>query len=97
MYTVDVLTGPPGRHDRASLMRAPLALRFYGDAGSPELPAERRPAMPPIHVMSTQDSISGKALRGDGAVLLAFNLDEHLVHELAGFAIKCEPARPPVF
>jgi phosphatidylserine/phosphatidylglycerophosphate/cardiolipin synthase-like enzyme len=44
-----------------------------------------------IHTSSTQDGLSVKAYRGDGAVLLAFDLSETLTAELAGFAIKCTP------
>jgi phosphatidylserine/phosphatidylglycerophosphate/cardiolipin synthase-like enzyme len=44
-----------------------------------------------IHTSSTQDGLAVKAYRGDGAVLLAFDLSETLTAGLAGFAIRCTP------
>jgi phosphatidylserine/phosphatidylglycerophosphate/cardiolipin synthase-like enzyme len=44
-----------------------------------------------IHTSSTQDGLSVKAYRGDGAALLAFDLSEMLTAGLAGFAIRCTP------
>ncbi len=44
-----------------------------------------------IHTSSTQDGLSVKAYRGDGAVLLAFDLSETLTAGLAGFAIRRTP------
>ena len=42
-------------------------------------------------VRRTPDGISIKAYRGDGAVLLTFDLAEDLTPHLAGFALKCTP------
>src|SRR5262249_19358431 len=39
-------------------------------------------------VTSTKDGLSLKIFRGDRAVLLAFDLDDHLTQDFAGFAIK---------
>jgi phosphatidylserine/phosphatidylglycerophosphate/cardiolipin synthase-like enzyme len=44
-----------------------------------------------IHTSSAQDGLSVKAYRGDGAVLLAFDLNETLTAGLAGFAIQRTP------
>lgn len=46
-----------------------------------------------IYSLSSKDGISVKGYRGDGAVLLAYDLDEHLTQNLAGFAIKCTPPK----
>jgi phosphatidylserine/phosphatidylglycerophosphate/cardiolipin synthase-like enzyme len=48
-------------------------------------------------ISNTQDGLSVKAYRGDGAVMLAFNLDDKLTPDLAGFAIKCTPPDGPSF
>lgn len=48
-------------------------------------------------ISNTQDGLSVKAYGGDGAVMLAFNLDEHLTQDLAGFAIQCTPPDGPSF
>lgn len=45
----------------------------------------------PIHAAASQDGVTVKAYRGDGAVLLAFDLDKHLTANFAGFAIKRTP------
>jgi phosphatidylserine/phosphatidylglycerophosphate/cardiolipin synthase-like enzyme len=39
----------------------------------------------------TVDGLTLKAYRGDGAALLAFDVDEHLKDDLAGFAVECDP------
>jgi hypothetical protein len=39
------------------------------------------------------DGLTLKAYRGDGAALLAFDLDEDLADDLAGFAVECVPPR----
>ena len=44
-----------------------------------------------IHTASLRDGLSVKAYRGDGALLLAMDLNEHLTQDLAGFAIRCIP------
>jgi hypothetical protein len=44
-----------------------------------------------IQTAGEADGLSVKAYKGDGAVLLAFDLDEHLTERLAGFAVKCVP------
>ena len=41
-----------------------------------------------IHNSATKDGLTAKVYRGDGAAMLAFNLDEKLTKDLAGFAIK---------
>ncbi len=41
-----------------------------------------------IHNSATKDGLTAKVYRGDGAAMLAFNLDEKLTKNLAGFAIK---------
>ncbi len=43
------------------------------------------------NLSSTQDGLTVKAYRADGAVLLAFDLDSSLTANLAGFAMKCTP------
>ena len=42
-----------------------------------------------IHIAAAQNGLSLKAYCGDGMVLLAFDLDQHLTPNLAGFAIQC--------
>ena len=42
----------------------------------------------PIHTSATKDGLTIKIYRGDGAAMLAFNLDERHTKNLAGFAIK---------
>jgi phosphatidylserine/phosphatidylglycerophosphate/cardiolipin synthase-like enzyme len=39
----------------------------------------------------TLEGLTVKAYRGDGAVLLAFDLDQELKDDLAGFAVECMP------
>jgi phosphatidylserine/phosphatidylglycerophosphate/cardiolipin synthase-like enzyme len=46
---------------------------------------------------TVQDGLSVKAYRGDGSILLAFDLDETLTPGLAGFAIQCTPPNRPAF
>ncbi len=41
-----------------------------------------------IHNSATKDGLTVKVYRGDGAAMLAFNLDEKLTKDLAGFAVK---------
>ncbi len=50
-----------------------------------------------IHTSSAQDCLRVKTYLGDSAVLLAFDLDEHLTQNLAGFAIKCTPPNDKSF
>ena len=44
-----------------------------------------------IQTTGEADGLSVKAYKGDGTVLLAFDLDERLTERLAGFAVKCAP------
>ncbi len=44
-----------------------------------------------IQVAASQDGLTLKAFRGDGGVLLGFDLDQHLTTNLAGFAVQCTP------
>jgi len=44
-----------------------------------------------IQVAAAQNGLTLKAFRGDGGVLLAFDLDQHLTSNLAGFAVQCTP------
>lgn len=44
--------------------------------------------MPTLHTTASGDGLTVKAYRGDGSVLLAFDLADHLVDHLAGFAIR---------
>ena len=44
-----------------------------------------------IQVAAAQDGLTLKAFRGDGGVLLGFDLDQHLTANLAGFAVQCTP------
>jgi phospholipase D-like protein len=48
-----------------------------------------------IQVAAAQNGLSLKANRGDGGVLLAYDLDSHLTANLAGFAIQCTPPNGP--
>lgn len=48
-----------------------------------------------IYVAAAQNGLSLKALRGDGGVLLVYDLDSHLTTNLAGFAIQCTPPNGP--
>ena len=48
-----------------------------------------------IQVAAAQNGLSLKAYRGDGAVLLTFDLDQHLTADLAGFSIQCTPPNGP--
>jgi PLD-like domain len=48
-----------------------------------------------IQVAAAQNGLTLKAFRGDGGVLLAFDLDQHLTPNLAGFAIQCTPPNGP--
>jgi phosphatidylserine/phosphatidylglycerophosphate/cardiolipin synthase-like enzyme len=41
-----------------------------------------------IHNSATKDGLTAKVYRGDGAAMLAFNLDEKLTKNLAGFSVK---------
>src|SRR5438094_5891361 len=52
-------------------------------------------ATPPTVEQATVDGISINAYRGDGMVLLAFDLDAKLTAELAGFAVKRTPPSGP--
>lgn len=49
--------------------------------------------MPVDQTRRTVDGLTLKAYRGDGAALLAFDVDEHLIDDLAGFAVECSPPR----
>jgi len=40
------------------------------------------------HSSSSAGGLTVKAFRGDGSAMLAFNLDEKLTANLAGFAVK---------
>jgi hypothetical protein len=44
-------------------------------------------------VRRTQDGLTLKAYRGDGSAMLAFDVDERLVTDLAGFAVECRSPR----
>ncbi len=44
-----------------------------------------------VVLSNSQDGLSVKAYRADGAFLLAFDLDQSLAPGLAGFAIQCTP------
>jgi phosphatidylserine/phosphatidylglycerophosphate/cardiolipin synthase-like enzyme len=46
---------------------------------------------PSLHTAGSHDGISLTVYRGDGAALLAFDLEEHLTPDLAGFAVRCTP------
>jgi len=48
-----------------------------------------------IQVAAAQNGLSLKAYRGDGGVLLAFDLDQHLTANLAGFAVQYTPPHGP--
>ena len=48
-----------------------------------------------IQVAAAQNGLTLKAYRGDGGVLLAFDLDQHLTSNLAGFAVQCTPPNGP--
>ena len=48
-----------------------------------------------IQVAAAQNGLTLKAFRGDGGVLLAFDLDQHLTANLAGFAVQCTPPNGP--
>ncbi len=48
-----------------------------------------------IQVAAAQNGLTLKAYRGDGGVLLAFDLDQHLTANLAGFAVQCTPSNGP--
>lgn len=48
-----------------------------------------------IQVASAQNGLSLKAYRGDGGVLLTFDLDQHLTANFAGFAVQCTPPHGP--
>ncbi len=41
----------------------------------------------------TTEGLTLKAYRGDGAALLAFDVDERIRGDLAGFAVSCEPPK----
>ena len=41
-----------------------------------------------FHNSATKDGLTAKVYRGDGAAMLAFNLDEKLAKNLAGFSVK---------
>lgn len=47
--------------------------------------------MPLDQIRRTQDGLTVKAYRGDGAALLAFDIDDYLKDDLAGFAVECHP------
>jgi phospholipase D-like protein len=47
--------------------------------------------MPTDLTRRTVDGLTLKAYRGDGAAMLAFDVDEHLKDDLAGFAVECDP------
>jgi phosphatidylserine/phosphatidylglycerophosphate/cardiolipin synthase-like enzyme len=46
-----------------------------------------------LNTSSHKDGLSVKAYQGDGAVMLAFDLDEHLTQNLAGFAVQFTPPK----
>src|SRR5438067_133632 len=48
-----------------------------------------------IQVAAAQNGLTLKAYRGDGGVLLAFDLDQHLTANLAGFAVQRTPPSGP--
>jgi len=48
-----------------------------------------------IQVAAAQNGLSLKAYRGDGGVLLAFDLDQHLTSNFAGFSVLCTPPNEP--
>ena len=48
-----------------------------------------------IQVAAAQNGLTLKAFRGDGGVLLSFDLDQHLTANLAGFAVQCTPPNGP--
>ena len=48
-----------------------------------------------IQVAAAKDGLSLKAYRSDGWVLLAFDLDQHLTSNLAGFAVQRTPPNGP--
>jgi hypothetical protein len=48
-----------------------------------------------IQVAAAQNGLTLKAYRGDGGVLLAFDLDQHLTSNFAGFSIQCTPPNGP--
>jgi hypothetical protein len=48
-----------------------------------------------IQVAAAQNGLTLKAYRGDGGVLVAFDLDQHLTSNLAGFALQCTPPNGP--
>jgi hypothetical protein len=48
-----------------------------------------------IQVAAAQNGLTLKAYRGDGGVLLAFDLDQHLTSNLAGFAVQCTAPNGP--
>lgn len=41
-----------------------------------------------LHAANTHNGLTVKAHRGDGSVLLGFNLEDHLAEHLAGFAVQ---------
>jgi len=41
-----------------------------------------------LHAASAKDGLTVKAHRGDGSVLLGFNLEDHLTEHIAGFAVQ---------
>ena len=41
-----------------------------------------------LHATNAKDGLTVKAHRGDGSVLLGFNLEDHLTEHLAGFAVQ---------
>lgn len=50
-----------------------------------------------IHTSSSNGGLSVKAYQGDGAVMLAFDIDEHLTQDLAGFAVQVTPPKGKPF
>ena len=49
--------------------------------------------MPIDQTRRTVDGLTLKAYRGDGAALLAFDIDEQFKDDLAGFAVQCIPPK----
>lgn len=47
------------------------------------------------HVSASKSGLTVTAYRGDGSVLLGFDLDEHLTDNFAGFAVKVTPPDGP--
>jgi hypothetical protein len=48
-------------------------------------------------IKKQEDDFAFTCYTGDGAVLLAFNLDESKIEKLAGFALKCKAPHTPIY